>query len=97
MTLAYRSEDEVWPDPLPGLGEAANAPTASTQALADHQQQTDGDVDHVLDDGAGSSRSPTGWQRVSQAGPMGIKAAKFGPVNKNKSRQARAASVFAEK
>jgi hypothetical protein len=82
------SEDEVWPDPLPGLGEAANAPTASTQALAANQQQMDGVGDH---------RSPTRWQKVSQAGPMDIKAAKFGPVNKNKPRQARAASVFAEK
>ena len=90
------AEDDVWPDPSPGLGEAANAPTASTQAFAAHRQHMDGDGDHVLDDGAGSSRSTTGWQRVSKAGSMGIKAAKFGPINKTKSQQARAVSAFAE-
>jgi hypothetical protein len=76
-----------------GVGEA---PTASSQALAAHQQQMDGDVDHALDEGAGSSRSraSTTWKRVSNLGTVGIKAAKFGPVNKKKAQQAHAVSAF---
>jgi hypothetical protein len=73
------------------------AATASTQALATHEQQLDGHGDHVLDQGAGSSGTPSRWHQVSELGSVGIKAAKFGLLNKRKAQQARAVSAMTRK
>jgi hypothetical protein len=73
------------------------APTLDVSNLPDVPPRSNCELPHVCDQGAGSSGTPSRWLQVSELGSVGIKAAKFGLLNKRKAQQARAVSAMTRK